>query len=193
MERRPARSRSCHNGRVTALRVLTVCTGNVCRSPAAAVMLREAVRADPRLAADVEVHSAGLSWEAEGEPMDPRTVLALEHAGYTQPFEHTARSIHQSELPTWDLLLPMTTDHAAALLRKAEQIPPDASTPEISLWRTFDPLLPAGAEDEDISVPDPWYEGQEAFDETIEVLRGALPALLEHIAELLEAKRAAAR
>ncbi|MFC0675117.1 arsenate reductase/protein-tyrosine-phosphatase family protein [Brachybacterium hainanense] len=168
-----------------ALRVLTVCTGNVCRSPAAAVMLREEVRADARLAGQVEVQSAGLSWEAEGEPMDSRTVLALEHAGYTQPFEHTARSIHQSELPGWDLLLPMTTDHEAALRRKADQVPAEQAVPQIALWLAFDPAVPGDASDEERSVPDPWYEGQEEFDRTVARMRAALPGLREHLVSLL--------
>src|SRR5690625_7363393 len=64
---------------------------------------------------------AGTSWEAEGEPMDERTTLALERAGYTQPFEHTARTIHLTELLRWDLVLPMSIQHAELLQRMARQ------------------------------------------------------------------------
>ena len=48
------------------LRLLTVCTGNVCRSPAAAVMLRTAIEKEEGLLGRIEVGSAGTSWEAEG-------------------------------------------------------------------------------------------------------------------------------
>lgn len=162
---------------VSALRVLTVCTGNVCRSPAAAVMLREAVT-EAGLADRIEVGSAGTSWEAEGMPMDDRTVLALERAGYSQPFDHTARAVHLSELKLWDIVLPMTPEHAASLQRTVDQIPEGEKRPEIALWGQFDPRIPANAPMHEVTVPDPWYEGQKAFDRTITGMQRALPSLL---------------
>src|SRR5699024_10879792 len=125
------------------LRLLTVCTGNVCRSPAAAVMLRAAVE-EVGLTGSIEVGSAGTSWEAEGMPMDDRTELALERAGYTRPFEHVARTIHLTELLAWDLVLPMTADHAQRLRRMAEQAPEGSDVPEIRMWRLFEPGIPPG-------------------------------------------------
>ncbi|HIY23849.1 MAG TPA: protein tyrosine phosphatase [Candidatus Brachybacterium merdigallinarum] len=163
-------------------RVLTVCTGNVCRSPAAAVMLREAVR-ELGWSERIEVGSAGTSWEAEGEPMDSRTVVALENAGYQQPFEHTASAIHLSALANWDLVVAMTAEQAQRLRRMVDQMPTDSPRPEVTLWRRFDPLTPADAPETEIPVEDPWYEGQQAFDRTIVEMRRSLPALLEHLSE----------
>lgn len=176
---------------MSILRVLTVCTGNVCRSPAAAVVLREAVRAHG-LGGLIEVSSAGTSWEAEGLPMDSRTEDALERAGYARPFEHTVRSVHQSELPRWDMMLPMTAEQAQTLRRKAEQVPEGQMAPQIEMWRRFDPSVPADADEEDLAVPDPWYEEDEEFDRTVESLRLAVPALLEHLRVMLREKRGAA-
>jgi protein-tyrosine phosphatase len=170
---------------MSSLRVLTVCTGNVCRSPAAAVMLREAIR-DAGLLDDVEVGSAGTSWEAEGMPMDERTELALERSGYERPFEHTARTIHLTELLAWNLVLPMTAEHAQVLRRMAEQAPEGSQAPEISLWRRFDPTVAADAPDTEIAVEDPWYEGQAAFDRTVREMRRSLPAIIDHLRVELE-------
>lgn len=163
-----------------AYRVLTVCTGNVCRSPAAAVMLREAVRLGG-LADTVEVGSAGTSWEAEGHPMDERTELALERAGYARPFEHTASSIHLNALLTWDLVLPMTLQHAQSLRRMIDQAPEGAAVPEIVLWRQFDPTAPVSATEAELAVEDPWYEGQKAFDRTVLAMQKAVPSVLLHL------------
>lgn len=171
-------------GRMSKLRVLTVCTGNVCRSPAAAVMLRQAI-AEAGLADRVEIGSAGTSWEAEGMPMDERTELALEHAGYARPFEHTASTIHLHELLCWDLVLPMTAEHAQTLRRMAEQAPSDGAAPEIVMWRRFDPKAPEGAPETEIAVEDPWYEGQAAFDRAIRHMRRSLPGIIEHLRERL--------
>lgn len=164
-------------------RVLTVCTGNVCRSPAAAVMLREAVRIQG-MDAQVEVGSAGTSWEAEGHPMDERTELALERAGYSRPFTHTASTIHVTELLRWDLVLPMTVEHAQSLRRMAEQASERGeceAVPEIVLWRQFDPTAPVSATEAELGVKDPWYQGQKAFDRTILAMQRALPSILLHV------------
>lgn len=167
------------------LRLLTVCTGNMCRSPAAAVMLRAAIE-EEGLTGRIEVGSAGTSWDAEGMPMDERTERALERAGYVRPFEHTARTIHLTELLAWDLVLPMTADHAQQMRRMAEQAPEGTSPPEIRMWRRFEPGIPADAQLTEISVEDPWYEGQGAFNRTIRQMRLSVPGIIERARELLE-------
>lgn len=169
------------------LRVLTLCTGNLCRSPAAAVMLREALTGSD-LQERVEVGSAGTSWEAEGAPMDDRTMLALERAGYTRPFEHTARTIHLTELLRWDLVLPMDVSHAELLGRMARQAPEGSSVPEVSLWRRFEPGVPPGVE---LAVDDPWYDGQEAFDGLILSMQKSVPPILAHLHQMLAEREAA--
>lgn len=166
------------------LRLLTVCTGNVCRSPAAAVMLRAALE-EAGLSESFEVGSAGTSWEAEGMPMDDRTELALERAGYSRPFEHVARTIHLTELLAWDLVLPMTADHAQRMRRMAEQAPEGTSAPEIRMWRRFEPGIAPDAAATEIAVEDPWYEGQGAFDRTILQMRLSVPGIIERARELL--------
>ncbi len=169
------------------LRLLTVCTGNVCRSPAAAVMLRAAVE-EAGLSDRIEVGSAGTSWEVEGMPMDDRTELALEHAGYSRPFEHVARTIHLTELLAWDLVLPMTADHERTIERMAEQAPEGSTAPEVRMWRRFEPGIPADAPATDIAVEDPWYEGQGAFDRTILQMQRSIPSIIAHAQEMLAAR-----
>jgi protein-tyrosine phosphatase len=165
---------------VTEYRVLTVCTGNVCRSPAAAVMLRHGL-AEAGLADRVEVGSAGTSWDVAGMPIDDRTALALTRAGYQEPFEHTARTIHFTELLRWDLVLPMTPQQAATIQRSIDQIPEGDHVPEVHMWREFDPEVPARAELSDLAVPDPWYEGQKAFDRTIRGMMRSVPSLTTYV------------
>lgn len=161
-------------------RVLTVCTGNVCRSPAAAVLLRRGLGI-AGLADRIDVQSGGTSWESEGHPMDDRTILALERAGYQKPFEHSARIIHQSEMSAWDLVLAMTPEHAETMRRKVDQLPEGARRPEVHLWREFDPKASATAREEDLAVEDPWYSGQKAFDRMILHMERSVPSLVLYI------------
>lgn len=170
---------------MSPIRLLTVCTGNVCRSPAAAVMLRTAILEND-LVGQVEVGSAGTSWEAEGMPMDDRTELALERSGYVRPFEHTARTIHLTELLAWDLVLPMTADHAQRLRRMVEQAPEGSAVPEIKMWRRFEPDADPAAQPTQLAVEDPWYEGQGAFDRTIREMRKSVPGIIARARELLQ-------
>ncbi|MGP9538616.1 arsenate reductase/protein-tyrosine-phosphatase family protein [Brachybacterium sp. AOP43-C2-M15] len=172
---------------MSPIRLLTVCTGNVCRSPAAAVMLRAAIQ-EEGLSERFVVGSAGTSWEAEGMPMDDRVELALERAGYARPFEHTARTIHLTELLAWDLVLPMTADHAQRMARMVEQAPEGSAIPEVRMWRRFEPGIDPSAAATEIAVEDPWYEGQGAFDRTILQMRLSVPGILARAQELFDAR-----
>lgn len=179
-------SSCCHNDDVADFRVLTVCTGNMCRSPAAAVILRQGL-VQEGLADRIDVGSAGTSWDSEGMPMDDRTVNALVNAGFEEPFDHSARTVHQSELVEWGLVLAMTAEHAATMRRKVDQIPEGEPRPDILLWRQFDPVVPANAREEDMAVPDPWYEGQKAFDRTVLGMIRAMPSLVLYLKVQLDA------
>ncbi|GAA4525216.1 protein-tyrosine-phosphatase [Brachybacterium paraconglomeratum] len=148
-------------------------------------MLRAAIL-ESDLVGKVEVGSAGTSWEVEGMPMDDRTELALERAGYVRPFEHTARTIHLTELLAWDLVLPMTADHAQRLKRMVEQAPEGSAIPEITMWRRFEPDADPAALPTELAVEDPWYEGQGAFDRTIREMSTSVPAIIARARKLLE-------
>lgn len=56
--------------------IVTVCTGNICRSPMAEALLRSELT-DAGLAQRVRVSSAGVSDEEHGNPVDPRARTVL--------------------------------------------------------------------------------------------------------------------
>ncbi|GAA1982828.1 low molecular weight phosphatase family protein [Microbacterium pumilum] len=87
--------------------ILTVCTGNICRSPLAEQLIRMRLAPLP-----VRVRSAGTYW-LENEPMTPEAVRLA--AGFGVPAEDSAahRSHHLTEqdLVSPDLVLTMTRGH----------------------------------------------------------------------------------
>jgi Protein-tyrosine-phosphatase len=128
------------------LRVLMVCTGNICRSTMAQEVLAEQV-GDAGL--DVSVDSAGISDEEHGNPIDPRAARVLREAGHRVP-DHQARQVRADELGSWDLVLAMTRQHLAALERlvrragveeEADPAPGDHHAVDLRMYRSFDPAL----------------------------------------------------
>ena len=123
--------------------------GRIDRAPSQVSMFETGKR-EPKLTllqTIAKVLGTSLDGLLEGEPLDERATkeIALERAGYSRPFEHTASTIHLSELLTWDLVLPMTAEHAAVLRRMTDQAPPGSRVPEVVLWRQFDPTAPVQA------------------------------------------------
>ena len=66
---------------VSPLRVMMVCTGNICRSPMAEIVLRARLR-EQSLDDRVVVDSTGISSEEHGNPIDRRARAALTRRGY---------------------------------------------------------------------------------------------------------------
>lgn len=91
--------------------VLFVCTGNICRSPTAELLMR--AWADPR-AEDFEVHSAGMR-ALVGHGIDPGTATALEQLGI-DPTSHRARQFEPRMATDSDLILTAERAHRDAVM-----------------------------------------------------------------------------
>ena len=149
------------------LHVCFICSGNICRSPMAEkVFATELEKAG--LADRVVVSSAGTGpWHA-GEPADERAAEVLRRHGY--PADHVARQVNPNHLEA-DLLLAAGADHVAALTRV---LGTREAAERVRLLRSFDPAAPEGAE-----VPDPYYGGDNGFDDVLAMVEATMPGLLE--------------
>lgn len=148
-------------------RLLFVCTGNICRSPAAhAVLQAHAARAGLAL----EVDSAGLGGWHAGELPDPRARAEGARRGYR--LDHPARQVTREELDRWDLVVAMDRSHERGLLR----LHPGLGA-RLQRFRVADPDAPADPPD----VLDPYYDGPEAFVAMFDVLEAAVPGWLRRL------------
>ena len=153
------------------MHVSFLCTGNICRSPMAALVFREYLL-HAGLGDVVEVSSAGTGpWHA-GEPADPRTAKVLADHGY--PTDHVAAQLADRHLSA-DLLLAMDAGH----LRVARNAL-DGDTERVRLLRSFDP-----AAADDAEVPDPYYGGDRGFEDVLAQIEAAMPGLLDWVREHL--------
>ncbi|WP_285727615.1 low molecular weight protein-tyrosine-phosphatase [Psychromicrobium xiongbiense] len=159
-------------------RIVTVCTGNICRSPMAEFMLRQALDA-AGLGSRVEVDSAGTTdWE-RGNPIDPRSARVLRSHGVDDAAGHRARKITEADLAGSELVLALDTDHLDWLLRQASA----ADRHKIRLLREFDPDAEPAADPAELGIADPWYGTAEDFDQTYRLIAAALPGIVRHVSE----------
>ncbi len=163
--------------------VMTVCTGNICRSPMAEIILRKFFQ-DRGLDEDqVRVESSGVSDEEFGNPIDRRAQKVLRERGYEVPADHFAHRITREEAEDADLLLPMTADHMRALLR----LLPSGKRSDVHLYRSFDPDLPkpAPGRESQIDLVDPWYGGPHEFEVAIDQIEHTAPYIVDWVARQL--------
>lgn len=153
------------NGRIG---VLFVCLGNICRSPLAKGVFERMARARgdwERLRID----SCGTGGWHVGGGADPRTIAVME-ANQT-PLTHTARRFDaESDLKAFRWILAMDRANVRELVRMG--VPRE----RIRLLREFDPAL-AGAEEDRLEVPDPYYGGEEGFQKVYDMVVAACEGL----------------
>jgi len=149
------------------LHVLILCHGNICRSPLAEVLLEAAIAADPELAGQVSVSSAGTSDEHEGEGMHANSAALLTQRGLRT--KHRARKLTPALAERQDLILVadrFNLRDGRAITAATEQ------KPTVRLLRDFDPH--AAGED----LNDPWSYPMEAYERAAAEILSAIPGIL---------------
>jgi protein-tyrosine phosphatase len=157
-------------------RVCFVCSGNICRSPMGEVVLR-ALADDAGVGERLRVASAGTGDWHVGERADHRTLAALASAGYDGT-THRARQFEPQWFADLDLVVAMDRGHERTLRAWA---PHGHDRAKVRLMRSFDvDAVPAT-----IDVPDPYYDGQAAFDEVLRQVEDACRGLLGEVSAAL--------
>ena len=148
-------------------RILFVCLGNICRSPAAEIIFRKLVT-DAQRSHDFHIDSAGTIGYHEGSPPDPRMAEALERKGFT--IDGRARQIGQKDLENFDLIVTMDETNLADVRSLDESG---------RLHSKIRPLVSFCRSHTDLRVPDPYYGGQRGFDHVISLLGDGCGGVLE--------------
>ena len=153
-------------------RVLFVCLGNICRSPAAEAVFAK-LATDAGVAEHFTIDSAGTGGWHVGESADARMRRAAKNRGIA--ITSVARQVSRSDFERFDLLVAMDGSNVDALSRMA----PAHHRSKVVLFRDFDP------ESLGEDVPDPYYGGDDGFDEVLDIVTRAGEGLL---AELMKTR-----
>lgn len=149
-------------------RILFVCLGNICRSPAAQGIM-EKMAADRGV--EVECDSAGFYGGHAGELPDMRMRSAALQRGYH--LDHRSRKIRSYDLDYFDIVIGMDDNNISDLHRLASTLEQDVKIVRMTDFVTRHPNADC--------VPDPYYEGAEGFYLVMNLLEDACESLLDLI------------
>ena len=151
-------------------KLLFVCLGNICRSPAAEGVMRRLV-AERGLEGVIEIDSAGTYGGHAGDLPYRRMRVHAQRRGYN--LTHRSRRVTGADLELFDLIVGMDSSNVsdlrsmAATLTEVEKIVPMGRF--IRRFPHYD------------HVPDPYYEGSEGFELVLDLLEDSCEALLDYI------------
>ena len=151
------------------MKIVFVCTGNICRSPTAEAVARHFI-AEAGLARSITVDSAGTQGYHVGEAPDPRTRQAALKRGYDLSGLR-ARKLDSADFRRFDLLLAMDRSHLEFMLRLC----PEIYRHRVALFMSFAP------ESDFDEVPDPYYGGPRGFDFVLDMCEAGAKGLIERM------------
>ena len=148
------------------IRLLFVCLGNICRSPAAEGVFLHQLDAQ-NLRHRFVVDSAGTGGWHVGQPADARMLTAAQRRGIHLPSR--ARQLEPDDLRSFDRILTMDAENLAAVRRLERRHGGTALIEPVTRYcRRFQ------VED----VPDPYYGGADGFEQVLDLLDDACAGLL---------------
>jgi protein-tyrosine phosphatase len=159
----------------TTTRLLFVCLGNICRSPAAEGVMRRMVR-EEGLDGRIECDSAGTYGGHAGELPDHRMRRAAAARGYD--LTHRSRQVRTGDFEDFDMILTMDDSNYERVHRLAPSV---EAVRKIYRMTDFCRRGPGAPHPRATHVPDPYYEGAEGFERVLDLLEDACGGLLEAI------------
>lgn len=148
-------------------RLLFVCLGNICRSPAGENVMVHLLEREG-LADQFEVDSAGTAGFHIGNPPDLRMTKAAKARGIAM--RGRARQVKPADFETFDWILAMDRSNHADLVAVRDR----CANPTARLIHFCDLL----EEHEASEVPDPYYGGPEGFETVLDLLEDGCGAFL---------------
>ena len=153
------------------MKILFVCLGNICRSPAAEGVFLHLL-SERGLSEHFVVDSAGTGGWHVGNPADRRMQAAANRRGIQLPSR--ARQISLDDLSDFDLVLTMDDANLSAVTSLASEAGGRATA-------KIRPMLSFARQFSETEVPDPYYGGDAGFEHVLDLLEDACSQLLDEL------------
>ena len=151
-------------------RILFVCLGNICRSPAAQGIMQSLID-NEGLQDNFELDSAGLYGGHAGELPDFRMRKHASRRGYD--LNHRSRKVNSTDFTEYDLIVAMDDGNYSRLKSLAPTIEDEKKVVRMIDYVQGFPQYK--------SVPDPYYEGSEGFEIVLNLLEDGCRNLLNQL------------
>jgi protein-tyrosine phosphatase len=157
-----------------------VCLGNICRSPMAAAVLANKVRANKDF--EIQVTSSGTSGWHIGEGPHPTSKLVWEKAGYLH--DHKASQFKANDYFVNDYILVMDSSNYENVLTLA---PSQEDSAKVFYLRSFDPTLshidPLSSDYFKLEVPDPYNQSEDAYRNVLAMIESAVDGFIGRVTQ----------
>lgn len=150
------------------MKILFVCLGNICRSPLAEGILKHKLKL-MGLDSKVMVDSCGTSNYHIGDLPDSRTRDNAKKNGIT--LDHRGRQLSNKDIDQFDFILAMDRSNYNNILRLVDD---SSLKSKVMLMREFD-------HQEGTEVPDPYYGGEDGFQEVFDILDRSIDEFIRHL------------
>lgn len=152
------------------VRILFVCLGNICRSPAAHGVMERLV--EERGVADrFEIDSAGLYGGHAGDLPDSRMRAHARRRGLE--LTHRSRQVRESDFDHFDIIVAMDDSNYDRLKAMAPTPDDDKKIVKMADFFTQHPWADC--------VPDPYYDGAQGFENALDLIEDGCFTLLKQI------------
>ena len=153
------------------IKVLFVCTGNICRSPTAEGIFRKYVE-EHKLSNHIHIDSAGLLDYHEGDGADQRTIKHALKRGFDLT-QIISRPIEREDFKVFDYLIAMDESHLKAM----NELCPE----NLKSKKTIKLILDYSKNQKGQGVPDPYYSGEDGFELVLDMLEESCKEFLEDL------------
>ena len=143
-----------------------VCLGNICRSPLAEGILKSKINTD-----NIFVDSAGTSHWHVGQLPDPRSIEVAKNHGIDITNQR-GREFTQNDFQDFDCIFVMDNSNKESVLQLAQ-----SNSDKEKVHLILDELFPS----ENVDVPDPYYGGDQGFENVYQILDKACDEIVKRL------------